>query len=111
MVWLKLTVVQLISLNPKKPKELSTIVRQSRVNMSSVDSYFQSSDEQRNHASEDARFNSILDTGKGYAFFVKESVDEIDNMLGLTEVKVPDTVATVEASHGWGAKDTKGWMT
>jgi len=108
-MWLLLTVVQLISLNPKKPKELSTIVRKSRVNMSVVDSYFQSSDEQRNHASEDARFNSILDTGKGYAFFVKETVEEIDEMIGLDRLfdEKPKGVDYTKATNegGWGTKE------
>lgn len=100
-MWLKLTTVQLIALDKKKPKELSSIVRQSRINMDRINSYFEASENQKNHKSEDARFNTILDATLvqeangvpyGIMFCVKETVEEIDDMLasyGIDEATQP----------------------
>ena len=106
-MWLKLTTVQLIALDKKKPKQLSSLVRQSRINMDKINSYHQSPPECQNHPSEDARFNTILDATLvqeaggvpyGVVFYVKETVEEIDDMLAAygSEDKEPTPTVPLE---------------
>jgi len=126
-MWLKLTTVQLIALDKKKPKVLSAMVRNSRVNMDKINSYFPSAPEHQNHESEAARFNTILDATLvqeaggvpyGIVFYVKETCEQIDDMIaayGIDEIPIQSIeeaptptkpVETNTSSDSWGKS---GW--
>lgn len=125
MPWLKLTTVYLDPVKGK-PKEYNSIVRSNRINMDRVNLYYEASEDHKNNPSENARFNTVLDIandGKNnIVLFVKETVQEIDEMLGIDrlfeepEITIQHTVSgepeikTHEAlmNKGWG-KPSSGW--
>lgn len=83
-MWLKLTFVFLQPVKGK-PKETMSIVQQQRLNFDKVVAYFEANPDQMNNPSENARFNTVIDIGDPkVCFWVKETVEQIDDMLGLT---------------------------
>lgn len=112
MIWLHLTTVSLIEEKPKS-KKYTSLVRNSRINMDKVNSYFEAPDEMKNHESENARVNTILDMGE-MAFHVKETIQEIDEMLKpklyVTHVTPPPVDVTEnEPQEEKKELDTTGW--
>jgi hypothetical protein len=123
-MWLTLTTVQLLALDKRKPKDLTPLVKKSRINMSKINSYFEAGDEYKNHKSEDARFNTILDFStkdaeNTFAYYVKETVEEIDEMLNgmmptiplnlkYVQEKINELVTPNSDNSGWG-NPKSGW--
>ncbi len=121
-MWLTLTTVQLLALDKRKPKDLTPLVKKSRINMSKINSYFEAGEEYKNHKSEDARFNTILDFStkdaeNTFAYYVKETVEEIDEMLNgmmptiplnlkSVQEKINELVTPNSDNSGWGKS---GW--
>jgi hypothetical protein len=123
-MWLTLTTVQLLALDKKKPKELTPLVKKSRINMNKINSYFEAGEEYKNHKSEDARFNTILDFStkdaeNTFAYYVKETVEEIDFLIGIkspepvqedkpVQEKINEIATIKDDSAGWGTPKS-GW--
>lgn len=85
-MWLKLTFVFLQPLKGK-PKESMSIVQQQRLNFDKVTAYFEANPDQMNNPSENARFNTVIDIGDPkLCFWVKETVEQIDDMLAMVHV-------------------------
>lgn len=103
MTWL---ILHCVKFEGPKNKQTSRIIK-SRVNMDMVISYFEAPEALKNHKSEDAQINTLLvfETSGENVFSIKETVEEIDNMLNLIS---PKPVAEIEIVSGW--KDTRsGW--
>lgn len=86
-MWLKLTFIFLQPVKGK-PKESMSVVQQQRLNFDKVVAYFEANPEQMNNPSENARFNTVIDIGDPkVCFWVKETVEQIDDMLGINVIK------------------------
>jgi len=78
-MWLLLTTV---TFNGPKNKQTS-LVRKFRVNMDKFEMYVEAPEDMQNHKSENAKVNTLLFADSDKVVHVKETVKEIDEMMGI----------------------------
>ena len=107
-MWLLLTTVTFVG--PKN--KTKTIVRKSRINMDNIETYFEAADEIKNMSAEN-KCNTLMlsakDGNSSTAYHVVETVEEIDEMIGLDRLfdEKPKGVDYTKATNegGWGTKE------
>lgn len=107
-MWLKLTTVSFHGAGKKQ----TSMVRELRINMDTIECYFEAPDEAKNNVSEQARCNTILMVvgDKDKAYHAKETVEEIDKMINcgwantqsdLSFKVSEDKIEVKSVSDGW----------
>lgn len=123
-MWLTFTCVVFEKENPKSKKQNSRI-QIIRINMNFIETYFEAPEAMKNHESEQARCNTVMmiaNASDKAAYHVKETVDEIDDMIAKGDnitATVPLEMKTAQekineamkpAAADWGSEPVKsGW--
>lgn len=97
-MWLKLTTVTFHGTGRNK----TSTVKNLRINMDTIESYFEASDDVKNNPSEQARANTILIAygDRDKAYHAKETVEEIDKMINCGWANVQPDMRIVLADEG-----------
>lgn len=102
-MWLKLTTVKFLG----SQKNQKSIVIISRINFNMIESYSEAPEEIKNNKSENARANTLLylSGGGNMVYHVKETVDQIDDMIaayGIENFVVdPEIEKEKEDDNSW----------